>query len=425
LYIIITIAGIYSAENHYPGANLLTNWSDIHSRHYNKRVSLDLIRFSHGGISRADLARSLAITRSAVTTIVNEFIEVGIVRESVDGPTTGGRRPILLELDPQRGKFVGIDLGATHVGFLVTDFACGVLHEVEKPFDISISPESGLKQIDGYLRAMLTELSLDLSDLLVIGVGIPGPVVSEQGLVISPPLMPGWENYPIRAQLEEMWKLPVSLNNDAELGALGEWAYGAGRGERHLAYIKVGSGIGAGLLIDGKIFRGATGSAGEIGHTTIRDDGPLCNCGNHGCLETLAGGKAIAKRAIEAVQSGRRTMMASIEPVDHITARDVADAAHRGDLVAQQIMKDAGTYLGIAIASLVNLFNPNMVVVGGGIAQMGDLLLQPIRQVVQQRSLRSSAQAVRINTSVLGRRSSSMGAAVQALNTFLDHWTQE
>jgi glucokinase len=118
-------------------------------------------------------------------------------------------------------------------------------------------------------------------------------------------------------------------------------------------------------------------------------------------------------------------MMASIEPVDHITARDVADAARRGDLVAQQIMKDAGTYLGIAIASLVNLFNPNMVVVGGGIAQMGDLLLQPIRQVVQQRSLRSSAQAVRINTSVLGRRSSSMGAAVQALNTFLDHWTQE
>ena len=320
---------------------------------------------------------------------------------------------------------MGIDIGATHVGFLVTDFACGVLHEVEKSFDISVSPDLGLSQIDRCLREMLTGLSLDLSEILVIGVGIPGPVVSDQGLVISPPLMPGWENYPIRAHLEEMWKLPVSLNNDAELGALGEWAYGAGRGERHLAYIKVGSGIGAGLLIDGKIFRGATGSAGEIGHTTIREDGPLCTCGNHGCLETLAGGKAIANRAIEAVQSGRRTMMASIEPVNHITARDVADAARRGDLVAQQIMKDAGTYLGIAIASLVNLFNPNMVVVGGGIAQMGDLLLQPIRQVVHQRSLRSSAQAVRINTSVLGRRSSSMGAVVQALNTFLDRWTQE
>ena len=368
---------------------------------------------------------SLAITRSAVTTIVNDLIGAGIVREAEDGPTTGGRRPILLELNPQRGKFVGIDIGATYVDFLVTDFACQVVYEMERPFDILTSPEPGLNHIDRYLREMLAELSLELRDVLVIGVGIPGPVVADAGLVISPPLMPGWDNYPIRSHLEKMWQLPVSLNNDAELGALGEWAYGAGRGERHLAYIKVGSGIGAGLLLDGRIFRGATGSAGEIGHTTIREDGPLCACGNHGCLETLAGGKAIASQAIKAVQSGRRTTMASFDPVSNITARDVADAARRGDLVAQQIMKDAGTYLGIAIASLVNLFNPNMVVVGGGIAQMGDLLLQPIRQVVEKRSLRSSVQAVRINTSVLGRRSSSMGAVVQAQNTFLDHWTQE
>lgn len=404
---------------------MLTDLSEIHTRYYNKRVSLDLIRFTAGGISRADLARHLAITRSAVTSIVNDLISAGIVREAEDGPATGGRRPILLELNPQRGKFVGIDIGATHVGFLVTDFACRVLYEMERSFDISTAPDLGLRQIDQYLKEVLAELSMQLSEVLAIGVGIPGPVVADRGLVISPPLMPGWDNYPIRDQLEQMWRVPVSLNNDAELGALGEWAYGAGRGERHLAYIKVGSGIGAGLLIDGKIFRGATGSAGEIGHTTIREDGPLCSCGNHGCLETLAGGRAIARQASEAVQSGKRTMMASIDPIHKITARDVADAARRGDLVAQQIMKDAGTYLGIAIASLVNLFNPNIIVVGGGIAQMGDLLLQPVRQVVQQRSLRSSAQAVRIDTAVLGRRSSSMGAVVQAQNLFLDQWTRE
>ena len=422
---IITYQHLTSGNKLDFGVSLLTDLSEIHTRFYNKRVSLDLIRFTPGGISRADLARNLALTRSAMSSIVNDLIGAGIIREAEDGPTTGGRRPILLELNPQRGKFIGIDIGATHVDYLVTDFACQVLYEMEKPFDITVSPDLGLAQIDGYLREMLAELSLDFSDVLEIGVGIPGPVVAERGLVISPPLMPGWDNYPIRAHLEEIWKLPVSLNNDAELGALGEWAYGAGRGERHLAYIKVGSGVGAGLLLDGKIFRGATGSAGEIVHTTIRENGPLCTCGNHGCLETLAGGKAIARQAIEAVQAGRRTVMASIEPVNRITARDVAEAARRGDLVAQQIMKDAGMYLGIAIASLVNLFNPNMVVVGGGIAQMGDLLLQPIRQVVQQRSLRSSAQAVRINTAVLGRRSSSMGAVVQAQNTFLDHWTQE
>jgi len=349
----------------------------------------------------------------------------GLVREAEDGHTASGRPPILLEINPRRGYLVGIDIGATHISTLITDFSGNVIYEVENPFDINIAPEVGLQQIDHCLQSTLKDLQLDLQAVIGIGVGVPGPIVAREGIVSSPPLMPGWDLYPIRARLEEKWSRPISLGNDAELGALGEWAHGAGRGEQNLAYIKVGTGVGAGFLLNGKIYRGATGSAGEIGHITIREDGPQCTCGNFGCLEALAGGNAIARQAQQAVRSGRRTQLAAIDPVESITAHDVASSARRGDHVAQQIIMEAGTYLGIAIASLVNLFNPSMVVVGGGVAQIGDLLLQPMRQVVQQRSLPSVARVVRISTAVLGRRSTSMGAVVQAHNLVLDQLTQD
>jgi len=205
------------------------------------------------------------------------------------------------------------------------------------------------------------------------------------------------------------------LNNDAELGALGEWAYGAGRGERNVAFIKVGSGIGAGLIINRQIYGGSTGSAGEIGHLTIDENGPLCACGNHGCLEAFAGGHAIASQARKLVASGRRTLLSEKSP-ESITARDVAEAARHGDLTAQEIIKRSGTFVGIAIAGLINLFNPSTVIIGGGVAQVGDLLTGPIRQAVRERSLRASEHSVRITAAMLGRRSSLMGALVQAIN---------
>jgi len=269
------------------------------------------------------------------------------------------------------------------------------------------------------LREMLAKAGLGFGSVFAVGVGVPGPIVAEAGMVLLPPIMPGWDCYPIRDALKKKWNCPVSLNNDAELGALGEWAAGAGRGERDLAYIKVGTGIGAGILIDGQIYRGVTGSAGEIGHVTIDENGPLCTCGNQGCLEAIAGGRAIAQQAQDAARKGQRTLLESVKPVDSITAREVASMARRGDLLAQRILAQAGTHIGIAIAGLVNLFNPSMVIIGGGVAQTGDLLLDPMRQAVQKRSLPASARAVRITTAVLGRRSSSMGAVIQALTIVL------
>lgn len=393
-------------------------------KNLNKHLTLDLIRFAEGGISRADLARQMQLSRAAMTTIVNDMLEKQIVRETRSGESPSGRKPIMLEINPQRGFVIGVDMGATHLELVLADFSARVKAMRHVDFDVRQGPQHGLAEVDRQVRVLLEEAQVQLNDVHAASIGVPGPVVVEAGTVKSPPIMPGWDSYPIRAHLEELWGCPVVVNNDAELGALGEWAFGAGRGERHLAYIKVGSGIGAGLLLNGQIYGGSVGAAGEIGHVTLVENGPRCTCGNYGCLEALAGGKAIAERAITAVKAGQRTQLSSIQPIERITAKDVAVAARLGDRLAQQITADAGRYLGIALSSLVNLFNPGIVVVGGGVAQMGDLLLEPIRQAVEERSLQAAANSVRIVAAMLGSRSSSMGAVVRALDTALHCLTE-
>ena len=387
----------------------------------NKHHLLDLVRFTSEGISRAELARKLNLSRSAVTSIVNDLIQAGILREARFLPIATGRRPVDLEVNPSLGYVIGVDLGVTHLSLVLSDCSASVVHEIEVPFDLSIGPEASLQKTHAWVSKLLEQAGVSMDQILTVGVGVPGPVVTERGEVIAPPVMPGWDDYPIRDELEDRWSCPVSLNNDAELGALGEWAYGAGRDDSNVIYIKVGTGIGAGLLLDNRIYRGATGTAGEIGHLTVQDQGPLCTCGNRGCLEALAGGRAIAQNARRAVASGHRTQLAEIKPVEKITAKSVTLAARRGDLTSQQILSDAGTYIGTAIAGSMNLLNPGIVIVGGGVSQAGDLILEPLRKAARERSLKAASTGVRITAAVLGRRSTSMGAVVQALNYILHH----
>ena len=384
-------------------------------KNLHKHAIIDLIRFTPGGTSRGELSRQMGLTRAAISTIVNDMLRAGIISEP-ESQAPSGRRPVALEIFPAQGYVIGVDMGASHVTLVLADFGAKVIQEMYMPLDIDLGPQVCLGQVDTYLHEMVKSSGLKMSDIKAVGTGVPGPIVAEAGMVSGPPIMPGWDGFPIRDTLQKLWNCPVSLNNDAELGALGEWAYGAGRGERDLVYIKVGVGIGAGLFLDGQIYRGLTGSAGEIGHITIEEDGPLCQCGNRGCLEALAGGRAIAKRAIDAVHQGQRTILVEKSPVESITHQDVIAAARRGDLVSQKIMSEAGSHLGTAIASLVNLVNPGMVVLGGGVAQIGDLLLEPIRRSVQKRSLRVASRAVRITSALLGRRSSGVGAVVEALS---------
>lgn len=392
-------------------------------KNFNKHSAVDLIRFATTGISRTDLAEEMGLTRAAVTLIVNDLLENGVILEAESRAIPNGRPPVVLEINPKRGLVAAVDMGATHVNIALADFSAKIIEETSFPFDIKQGPQVCLAEVRRILQELLDRYGISISEIMAVGVGVPGPVIKDAGMVMSPPIMPGWDRYPIRQTLEEAWSCPVSLNNDAELGALGEWAYGAGRGEKNLAFIKVGSGIGAGLIINQQIYGGTTGSAGEIGHITIEENGPLCTCGNHGCMEAFAGGNAIAIQARKMVQSGKRTLLSNI-PLENITAREVAESARRGDLPSQEIIMRAGTFIGIAIAGVVNLFNPSAVIIGGGVAQAGDLLTTSIRQAVRDRSLHASEQSVHITTAMLGQRSSLIGATVQAINIAIHDATE-
>ncbi|HSG42173.1 MAG TPA: ROK family protein, partial [Anaerolineales bacterium] len=389
--------------------------ADYNVKSFNKHAALDLIRFSGVGLSRTDLADKMGLTRAAVSLIVNDLLDSQVIQEAESRSAPSGRPPIVLEINPNRGLVGAIDMGATHISIALADFTARIHRESEFSFDIKDGPEICIEKADQKLKDMLSELGLSHSDLSAIGVGVPGPVITEAGIVIAPPIMPGWDHFPIRETLEKKWNCPITLNNDAELGALGEWAYGAGRGEKNIAYIKIGSGVGAGLVLNQQIYGGTTGAAGEIGHLTIDESGPLCNCGNHGCLEAFAGGHAIAQQGQLLAKSGKRTLLSNT-PTEKITALKVSEAARHGDLHAQEILRRAGTSIGIAIAGLINLFNPSVVIIGGGVAQIGDTLTNPIRQAVRERAMRASEQSVRITTGMLGRRSLLIGATVQAIN---------
>ncbi|MBI5964295.1 MAG: ROK family transcriptional regulator [Chloroflexi bacterium] len=397
--------------------------SNQNIKNFNKHSAIDLIRFATTGISRTDLAEQMGLTRAAVTLIVNDLLENGVILEAESRAIPNGRPPVVLEINPKRGLVAAVDMGATHVNIALSDFSAKIIEETSLPFDIKQGPQICLTEVKRILHELLDRYGVGISQIMAVGVGVPGPVIKDAGMVMSPPIMPGWDGYPIRKTLEKEWGCPVSLNNDAELGALGEWAYGAGRGEKNLAFIKVGSGIGAGLIINQQIYGGTTGSAGEIGHITIDENGPLCTCGNHGCMEAFAGGNAIALQARKLVESGKRTLLSNA-PSKDLTAQDVADCARRGDLPSQEIIMRAGTFIGIAIAGLVNLFNPSAVIIGGGVAQAGDLLTTPIRQAVREHSLRASEQSVHITTAMLGQRSSLIGATVQAVSIAIHDATE-
>ncbi len=394
----------------------IVKFSDTNVRNLNKLAVLRRIRQAGRGISRAALARELGLSRAAISSIVNDLLAWGIVREGPLGAPRGGRRPRLLTLNPDFGLVVGVDMGVTHLTVVVADMTAQVLAAQEQPWRIADGPEACLKQVRALVEEVLTASGHSADQVRAYGVGVPGPVDQSTGVVRNPPVMPGgWDEFPIRDKLAATWQRPVALDNDANLGALGEWSYGAGRGLDPVLYIKVGTGIGAGLVVHGAIYRGATGSAGEIGHLTVAEDGPLCTCGNRGCLEALAGGRAIAEQARALVQSGHATQLALIAPVEQLSAREVALAAQRGDLAAQRILRRAGRYLGMAVASVINLLNPAVVVFGGGVSQIGDLLLAPVREQVRRRSLPALAQTARISAAVLGRHATALGAVAQAI----------
>lgn len=365
-------------------------------------------------ISRAELARRSSLSRSTVSAIVNDLLSTGLVEEARAGVSSGGRRPIMLEFQDQSSFIVGIELGATHVSCVLTDLRCNIRASWSAPAPVRNEPRVALEKVGMAVRAVLEEGDVKLPQVLGIGVAVPSPVNKQRPGEMLPLVLPKWEGYNIAAHLEQNFNRPVFVDNDANLGALAELWWGAGSSSRDLAFIKVATGIGAGLIIDGRIFRGSSGIAGEIGHTSIDPNGPRCICGLNGCLSTFIGSPALLERAEAELRAAgsKRPPPASVE--------ELVSAALDGDPSAVELIRYAGHKLGIGIANLLNLLNPRTVVLGGGIARAGDLLLDSVCETIHGLSLPASISNAEIKTTGHQEWGISLGAATLALEAALE-----
>jgi glucokinase len=312
---------------------------------------------------------------------------------------------------------LGIDLGGTKILTAVATPRGKMLSR-----DHSITPAQGgheavIQSILESAHRALEQANLAVSALAAIGIGVAGISNPDTGILFTSPNLPGWRDVPLRDILQEKLGRRAFLINDANAAALGELYFGAARGARNFIYITISTGIGGGIVIDGKIYGGAIGVAGEVGHMTIDDDGPICNCGNRGCWETLASGTALAREARHRIKEGVRTSILEYAEgdVEKVTAQVIHKAAEQGDNLAKELIARTGYYVGVGLANLINIFNPELIVVGGGLSNIGDMLLEPAFEVAGERAYKEAFQTVRFASAELGRNSGVLGAAAFAL----------
>jgi glucokinase-like ROK family protein len=362
-----------------------------------------------GALSRAQLGEELSVSRTTVATEVARLTELGLVKEGGRAASRGGRRSTMVDLADDL-RFVGISIGATGMSVAVTDGRLSVLGIRSVPTDVRLGPEKVLQLALGEARALIDTLGVER--LIGAGVGVPGPVDFHRGVPISPPIMPGWDGYPIRDTLARELACPVLLDNDVNLMAAGELHAGVARQNKNFLFVKIGTGIGCGIVVDGRLWRGVDGCAGDIGHIRVEEFGPTCACGNTGCLEALAGGAALVRDATAAARSKRSPGLAArLATNGEVTVTDIADAVSDGDAQAVQLIRDSGRRVGLVLAGLVSFFNPGLIVVGGRVTGLGHALLAEIRGVTYRRSLPLATGHLPIVLSELGDQAGVIGAA--------------
>ncbi len=375
-------------------------------------AALDLVR-KKGPLSRTSLAEYLGVSRASVTSIAGNLLNLKVLTEVGRGKSEGGRRPLLLDVNAALGYIAGVDIGATSVDLALADFRGNIIERKAEPADVREEPEQVLDRIMDLIVEMLASKGAEIIDLVGLGIGVPGPVQYPIGLLIEPPLMPAWDSFPIKKFIKQRFpQINPVVDNDVNIMAIGEARVGGGKGLDNFFYIKIGTGIGCGVITKGEIYRGSDGTAGDVGHICVDYNGPVCHCGNTGCLESMAAGPAIAKRGKEAAENGESEIMARrlAEKNGELTSKDVGEAAAAGDRVANRIIDESGRMIGGVLAGLVNFYNPRAIFIGGGVSNIGHQLLSMIRQATLRRATALSTKSLLIDYSKLGSDAGVQGA---------------
>lgn len=387
----------------------------------NRLLVRDVIR-RLGPIARFEIAKETGLTPSTVTVIASELLEAGIIKEVGHGESSGGRRPILLELNPMAANVFAVRLQRGELVTAIFDLAQNILAEDEQSLDTAL-PDDVVKAIRVSFDSLVEKTGVDPEAILWAGVASPGLVSSHRGVVERSSNL-DWVKVPLSAMISQaIGGIPVQVENISNAAALAEKEYGLGRGRKHLVFINLSVGIGAGIISDGEISGGVRGYAGEVGHVTLlADNGPLCACGNRGCLEAICGTRAVLTKVCQTVP-GSVFAEHGID-ADRLAVKDLLLPPLKGLPEVQRVVEETGQAIGILVANLVNLLNPEMIILGGELAALGDGLLERVRGEVKHRTLKELGQTVEIQTSTMRGSAALMGAYALALERVfaLESW---
>jgi N-acetylglucosamine repressor len=381
-----------------------------------ERLVLHLI---HSGVhnSRLELAREADLSPASITSIVQRLMTKGLVIESEPARSNLGRRPVPLEIRSDAAHLVGVDLGSIYLRIVVTDINGNIIHKYRTPTGMAEGRKRVLEKTFQSIEEAIKGSGLSPGAIRGIGIAHSGVIDSDAGLVISyprPGQMAEWKNIPLRQIFQDQFKVPCLLEDSVRTTTTAEKCFGLGKDLDNFLYINVGMGIGAGIFLDGKLYRGAGGSAGEFGHITADENGPLCSCGNNGCLETVASCGAIIRAVRTAIEQGIDSKIRDLADgdLDKVSIEIIAQAVAENDSLAFRVLQKAASYIAIGLADLVNLLNPRVMICGGALfREVPQLLSEPVRRIIKQRSLEKSANEVQLQVSRLGAEAGALGAS--------------
>ena len=389
--------------------------------------------YSGANNSRLELAKQADLSPSSITAIVQRLIKKGLVVESEPATSQLGRRPIPLQIRKDAAYLVGVDLGSFFLRIVITDINGEIVYKSQALTDMRVGRQRVLEKAFLSIHQAIRESNVPQKLIKGIGIGHSGVIDSAAGVVLSyprPGQMEQWKNVPLRAIFEKEFDFPCLLEDSVRTSTIAEKCFGAGRDLSDFLYIDVGMGIGAGIFLNGKIYRGGGGRAGEFGHITIDESGPLCSCGNTGCLETLASSAAIIQNVRAAIEKGIDSRIREFigGDLDKVSIEVIARAVSEDDSLAYRVLQKSASYIGIGLANLVNLLNPKVVIFGGALfREIPQLIDDPLRRIIKQRSLEKSANEVQLVVSALGGEASALGAARLIAEKIIEdlylHWT--
>lgn len=389
----------------------------------NKSIVLELLRKS-SPLSRAEVAKTTGLTKATVSTLVAELMEENLLYEIGTGESSGGRKPVMLVFRRDAGFAVGVDLGVRDIHAVLTDLQGSIVHETRASLRGLGTPERILARLTDCLQRLVNKAPYSPYGVVGIGVGVPG-ITDDNGTVLFAPNL-GWRNVPLKSLLEEAFKVPVIIDNEANAGAVGEKEFGIGRNVSNLIYISVGIGIGSGIILKDGLYRGASGYSGEMGHITVHADGRPCRCGNVGCWELYASEQAILAEAATLLGPGAVGAAEELPGGDDAgnevpregELEALAALADEGNENARELFRRTGRYLGVGIVNIINTFNPELIIIGNRFTLAERWLAPYVREVIQERALPYHRERVRLEFAGLGLRSSVAGAASFAVSGF-------